>query len=153
MRYRDFASPTIHLSATETREELIVRARMVLRRLAWKRTSPVHGLTRGEGRTLLAEARVLRSTATTRARADAPGRVFYVSIRAGAAVGRLYGPFDSQIAALEAVPLARAAAHEANHVQAAFAEFGTMSMDRTYAQPGLLNDRLPPIVRAIMSAA
>jgi hypothetical protein len=145
LRYRDFQPPAVAIWPNETRDELISRARTLLRRLAWKRTTPIHGLVHGENRDMLREIALLRTAAFARQRIDTRGLAFYVTIRDGNEFGRLYGPFNRQLAALEALPLVKQAAYDANHGQAAFAAFGTASIDRKHARPGLLNDRLPPI--------
>lgn len=71
----------------------------------------------------------------------APGP-YYVSIRDGDRFGLLAGPFATHREALDLVERARAAAHEANPVQAAFAGFGTCRMRTWCTSPGRLNEAL-----------
>ncbi len=60
-----------------------------------------------------------------------PSARFYVTVRSGARVGWLLGPYVSHMTALAAIPRARRLAHDASPDQAAFAGFGTASRPDT----------------------
>lgn len=60
-----------------------------------------------------------------------PGARFYVTIRCGARVGFLLGPYASQMTALANVDRGRQLAEQARPDQADFAAFGTASLPRT----------------------
>lgn len=145
MRYRNSALPSVHIASTETRDELIVRARAILEFAKWKRRQAPDRFSKYEQREELREVAILRSAATARGRIDPTNRAFYASLRTGARHAFLYGPFGTQIAALRALPLARRTALELYHSEAAFGSFGTCSIARELAKPGILNPRLPPI--------
>lgn len=71
---------------------------------------------------------------------DTASGSYYVSIRDGARVGLLLGPYYSHDEALAMVDCARAIADRCNPAQAAFAGFGTLRMPVVFVEPGKLND-------------
>jgi hypothetical protein len=144
LRYKRSTPLDIRVSPSETRDELIARARRVLDRVHTMRRHPAHPLSVYEIREALREASILRAAAAAAQRVDPTGRAFYVSIRDGARHGLLYGPFRTQSATLRALPDARRVASDVC-ADAAFAAFGTASIARESARPGVLNHLLPPI--------
>jgi len=145
MRYRNSALPFVHISSTETRDELIVRARTILEFAKWKRRQAPYRFSKYEQHEELRQVAILRSAATARQRIDPRNRAFYASLRSGARHAFLYGPFGTQIAALRALPLARRTALDFYRSEATFGSFGTCSIASEHAKPGILNPHLPPI--------
>lgn len=142
--HRVTAPEALAIPASLTRDECLHEARMLLDELRWKRRDPIRRLRGYEARAFLFAAEAYRRQGARRAPLG-PGRAFYVTIRQGRKQGFLYGPFDSQIAALREVRSTKTLALELNHSDAAFASFGTASLPIELARPGLLNDRLPPL--------
>lgn len=145
MRHRNSGLPSVHISSTETRDEFIVRARAILEFAKWKRRQAPYRFSKYEQREELREVAILRTAATARQRIDPTNRAFYASLRTGAQHAFLYGPFGTQIAALRALPLARRSALDLDRSKTAFGSFGTCSIARGHAKPGILNPHLPPI--------
>ena len=153
MHYRRSTPPAVWIGPAETRDEILVRARTLLERTMEMRRSSAHPPSIHRRREVLREVSILRAAAMTRQPVDPQGRAFYVSIKAGPRHAFLYGPFPTQREALHALPLARSLAQEKYPRESAFAAFGTCSIARADAMPGVLNAFLPAIAALDVAGA
>jgi hypothetical protein len=134
--------PAPWIGESETRDELIAKARNLLRGI--RKYGP-HADSVREIRGILSDVALIRAASAKRARVPSEGRAFYVSIRDGKRYGLLYGPLPTQADALRSLRSVESVAHDVNRSESAFASFGTCSLPTEDARPGCLNHLLPEI--------
>lgn len=162
-RYRTHTPPAVYVSPRETRSEIVSRARQILERLRTRYQTSLPPFSPWETREMMREVAILRAAALARPPAPKGADIaWYVSIRDGARSGLLYGPLDTQGAALRALPIVRHFVHEQNYRDVAFAAFGTATFTGIEPPIGTLNgvlfealntDALPPTMSRTALAA
>jgi hypothetical protein len=139
-RYHTHNPPSVFISPTETRSELVDRGRDIMDRIQSRSRTCLPPFTAWEIRRMLAEVAVLRGAALARPPSPQGADIaWYVSVRDGGRSALLYGPLRSQGEALRALPAVRHFVHERNYEGVAFAAWGTATITGPNPRMGSLN--------------